>query len=242
MAPPAKRQKRLVVLGSDEEELDAKPTFKPVPTTFLAKAAKSKNRESDIATQIGPDVLSKDPAAKQTFAGKAKNSRPISLFFRAGNQAKQPDTQKPPEAVSPEVEDHEDLIVDDVSVENVSDGETATGPALNERKKRSLLAYNNAAATDKASQQSGSQRFKIPQNALSIRIKLGTFGVAKAKPSANDMRPWAEKYGPTTIEELMVHKRKVSDVRKWLEEALRGHDHKACFSKVTAVLRSLTVS
>ena len=242
MAPPAKRQKRLVVLGSDDEELDAKPTFKPVLTTSLAKAAQSKNRESGIATQIGPDVLRKDPAAKQTFAGQAKNSRPISSFFRAGNQAKQPDTQKPAEAVSPEVEDHEDLIVDDASVENVSDGETATWAALNDGKKRSPLAYSNAAVTNKASLQSGSQRFKIPPNASSVGIKLGAFGVAKAKPSFIDMRPWAEKYGPNTLEELMVHKRKVSDVRKWLEEALRGHGHKACSSKVTAVLQSLTVS
>lgn len=242
MAPPTKRQKRLVVSGSDDEELNAKPTFKPVHTTSLAKAAKSKNRESDIATQIRPDALPKDAAAKQTFAGKAQNSGPISLFFRAGNQTKQSESQKPPEAVSPEVEDHEDLIVDDASVENVSDGEAPTWVAVNDRKKRSTLAYNNAATTDQASLQSGSQRFKIPHNASSVGINLGTFGVAKAKPSAIDMRPWAEKYGPNTLEELMVHKRKVSDVRKWLEEALRGHDHKACFPKLTAILRSLTAS
>ena len=152
------------------------------------------------------------------------------MFFRAGRQAQQPNNQKPPEAEAPEVEDLEDLIVDDSSIENVNDhGGRAPRADLDARKKRPSPAYDNDAATNRPSLQNGSQRFKIPEHASTISITTGTSGDAKAKPSVMDMRPWAEKYGPTTLEELMVHQRKVSDVCKWLEDALRGHDYKVCF-------------
>ncbi|RKF82586.1 Cell cycle checkpoint protein RAD17 [Golovinomyces cichoracearum] len=35
-----------------------------------------------------------------------------------------------------------------------------------------------------------------------------------------DLRPWAERFGPSSLDELAVHKRKVADVRKWLEDAM----------------------
>ncbi|RAL06880.1 putative cell cycle checkpoint protein Rad17 [Aspergillus homomorphus CBS 101889] len=34
--------------------------------------------------------------------------------------------------------------------------------------------------------------------------------------------PWAQRFGPTNLSELAVHKRKVSDVRDWLNNALDG--------------------
>ncbi|KAK4197051.1 Rad17 cell cycle checkpoint protein-domain-containing protein [Triangularia verruculosa] len=38
----------------------------------------------------------------------------------------------------------------------------------------------------------------------------------------DDPRPWSEKYGPVNLEELAVHKKKVSDVRKWIEDVYGG--------------------
>lgn len=37
-----------------------------------------------------------------------------------------------------------------------------------------------------------------------------------------DRRPWSEKYAPTFVEQLAVHKKKVADVREWLSAALSG--------------------
>ena len=146
-------------------------------------------------------------------------------------------------AVASNVEDHEDLIVDDFSIENANDlGCAATKTALGGIKERPPPGHDNAAATNKPSLQIGSQRFKIQERASSLCITPGTSGRAKAELSAIDMRPWAEKYGPSTFEELMVHKKKVSDVRQWLEGALRGHDYKVCHSKGNCCLQSLTVS
>ncbi|EMC93418.1 hypothetical protein BAUCODRAFT_42897, partial [Baudoinia panamericana UAMH 10762] len=41
-----------------------------------------------------------------------------------------------------------------------------------------------------------------------------------------DDRPWVEQYAPTDLPELAVHKRKVADVRQWLEGAFSGKRRK----------------
>ncbi|KAK3355930.1 putative RAD17 protein [Neurospora tetraspora] len=46
--------------------------------------------------------------------------------------------------------------------------------------------------------------------------------VAPAAPTEDDSRPWSERFAPTNLEELAVHKRKVGDVRKWLEDVIAG--------------------
>jgi cell cycle checkpoint protein len=38
----------------------------------------------------------------------------------------------------------------------------------------------------------------------------------------DDLRPWAERFGPGNLDELAVHKKKVADVRAWLEEVIHG--------------------
>jgi len=38
----------------------------------------------------------------------------------------------------------------------------------------------------------------------------------------DDLRPWAERFAPMNLDELAVHKRKVGDVRTWLEEVMNG--------------------
>ncbi|KAJ5587955.1 uncharacterized protein N7459_003720 [Penicillium hispanicum] len=37
-----------------------------------------------------------------------------------------------------------------------------------------------------------------------------------------DRRPWAQRFGPSSLDELAVHKKKVSDVQGWLEDAFSG--------------------
>lgn len=42
------------------------------------------------------------------------------------------------------------------------------------------------------------------------------------KEDHSDLRPWTEKYSPRSLADLAVHKKKVSDVKHWIEEALNG--------------------
>lgn len=51
--------------------------------------------------------------------------------------------------------------------------------------------------------------------------------MTKPKPPAevkheDDLRPWAERFAPVNLDELAVHKKKVSDVRAWLEDVMNG--------------------
>ena len=227
------------MLSSDHEESDSKSTRKPIPTKSRVK---SNTGRSSTATRPGPNNLLKDHAVKPNSTGRAHNSKPISSFFGAGTQVQRQNGQKPPEAVTPEVEDHEDLIVDDSSVEDVNDtGKATTMTALDQRKKDPAPAHDNAAATSNPCLRGGIQRFKIPEHATSTAINPRVSNVVESKSSAIDLRPWAEKYGPNNLEELMVHKKKVSDVRNWLENVLWGQGCKVCSSKVVAVVGSLTV-
>jgi cell cycle checkpoint protein len=42
----------------------------------------------------------------------------------------------------------------------------------------------------------------------------------------SDRRPWTEKYGPASLDELAVHKKKVGDVRTWLTDVFSGRGRK----------------
>ena len=229
MAPPVKRRKRVIVLSSEDEASSAERKPKPIPTISRAKKTKNETRE------LGSKILPKDQAAKSKSAGKARTLMPISLFFRAEAQTPQLNNQKPPEAVTSALEDLEDLIVDDSSAENVDDlREIATRTDLDGRRERPVPAYDNAAAMNRSGLPSGIQRFKIPGHASNVDTVPGISSAANARQRAIDLRPWAEKYGPNSLEELMVHKKKVSDVRNWLEDALRGQHPKVHFLKAIA--------
>jgi cell cycle checkpoint protein len=45
-------------------------------------------------------------------------------------------------------------------------------------------------------------------------------------PTSEDQRPWNEKYGPNSLDELAVHKKKVFDVRTWLCDVFGGRERK----------------
>ncbi|KAK3311163.1 Rad17 cell cycle checkpoint protein-domain-containing protein [Chaetomium strumarium] len=49
--------------------------------------------------------------------------------------------------------------------------------------------------------------------------------ISKARSTQDDdddARPWSERFTPVSLEELAVHKRKVQDVRRWLDEVFAG--------------------
>lgn len=44
-----------------------------------------------------------------------------------------------------------------------------------------------------------------------------------------DRRPWAQRFAPANLGELAVHKKKVSDVQHWLEDAFAGRRSEVSF-------------
>jgi cell cycle checkpoint protein len=41
-----------------------------------------------------------------------------------------------------------------------------------------------------------------------------------------DQRPWTERFGPSNLDELAVHKKKVQDVKSWLQRVTAGQERK----------------
>lgn len=88
------------------------------------------------------------------------------------------------------------------------------------RKKRKLESIDDA-GTDSSGLPRGSQLFK--KSATNANRTPSALHTPQAAP---DQRPWTEKYQPKDMDELAVHKRKVQDVRSWLDSVTTGRDRK----------------
>jgi cell cycle checkpoint protein len=58
----------------------------------------------------------------------------------------------------------------------------------------------------------------VPSSQKFLRPSLPT----QEHAASDEQRPWSERFGPTNLEELAVHKKKVADVGKWLEDVMAG--------------------
>ena len=204
---------------------------------------RSRTKSTIKKTQLEPisikksssDPSPKKPAREPKPTAKLRTSKPISSFFNtAANQNDQSNGQKRPKSKdeSPAVEEgeeEEDFIEDDSSpeVEGVNELRglrNSTRLVLDRRKGLPLSTLNPTAYTQEHNLPAASQRFKIAGRATGkgtdnlITTSDGVAGV--------DTRPWAERFEPRSLEELAVHKKKVSDVRSWLENVLQGRERK----------------
>ncbi|KAK4695974.1 cell cycle checkpoint protein, partial [Lecanoromycetidae sp. Uapishka_2] len=256
MAPPAKRQRRLVVLSSGDEEQSPSPkseadpidfmrsrasskstyrndtTTRPLPTRSRLKSSKENVKPQVSTAPRDPSTPPKNPTRKIKAAEKPPVSRPISTFFGAASRIQRHNGQPQLtdlEKETPELESVEDDMIEDEPspVEDVVEprGLQNTTRSVLDRRKRQLLPTQQA---DSMGQQErpplGSQRFKIAGSGLDKGT--GTELLVRATLGKPGLRPWAERYGPTNLEELAVHKKKVSDVRDWLENVMQGRDRK----------------
>lgn len=260
--PPAKRQKRLAVLGSDDEQIiieslkskdivkhqrDSKPkrgfpansngtTTEPLTIRNRAKATQSSNPNSkvNVVSQVASTSTSKASSRKSEHMEK-QPSRPISSFFVATSQTRLSNgrRQQYKADIAEKESEGEDLIEDDDYTEGGDESrglQDTTRSILDRRERHTAPLHSGSVATNKENLPSGSQRFKFTCHSPGEVPDFDAAVPVRATSSEPDLRPWAEKYGPLNLEELMVHKKKVSDVRKWLEDVLRGHERKVTSS------------
>ncbi|KAJ4382662.1 RFC checkpoint protein Rad17 [Didymella sp. IMI 355093] len=206
--PPPKRSKRGGPAGAST---DVQSSNKVKPTRVQTRRAVSPKPSSSAPTQKSP---TKSP-------GKLKPvHKPITSFFRPGSvprsQAVQPTpapTPSPEKRATP-LED-----VDDILESSDDDRHPQPPAALPVRKRKSVTAFD---ASDAGSGPKGSQKFL--RTASGARSTPPPPHPARKEPV--DGRPWTEKYGPQSLEELAVHKKKLSDVRTWLEDVYSGQQRK----------------
>ena len=250
--PPAKRRKRNTVLSSDDEEVPTPPRNSKVvageSTRDRSKLSKShigetrglptrsRTREKAVLKQQLPTALqqsrtsSSDERPRKTSTNGPANGS-LRAFFSKTDQV--PDPPKPPkrEDKSPaEKEPEEDIIEDDSAEEQLPFQKSAkragkpeaTRTVLDKRKPLHEQTRDNIITASQEKAINAGPRF--------LRAGRGVAKDASAQMNApsvtTDTRPWAEKYAPVDLGELVVHKKKVADVRCWLEGVLQGRYRK----------------
>lgn len=204
-----------------------------LPTRPRSKSTVKKAQGEPSSTKrSSPDSSPKKPARQLKPTTKLQTSKPISSFFNpAANPSDQSNGQKRPKEKSLEAEEgkDEDSIEDDspTEVEGVNELgrlRNTTRLVLDRRKGLPLSTSNSTTCTQEHKLPAGSQIFKIGGRATGI----GTDDLVSTldRVVGVDTRPWAERFEPGNLEELAVHKKKVSDVRHWLENVLQGRDPK----------------
>ncbi|KAL8851418.1 MAG: hypothetical protein Q9221_003689 [Calogaya cf. arnoldii] len=245
--PPAKRRRKLVVLSSEDEDKDEEDStnYEPANTQLPSTAQKPSDQSSDAKNYedrklptrlrskpkpvtntppIAPlqpinKLLPKKSAPKQNSNPKESKSLSLDTYFSNAHAVKSASSQT--SKVGSAVEE-EDFIEDDSFDEEL---QKISLP----RKDLHKVPTQAQARPNTLAQQSSSK------NVLSgseVFRKLGN-GIAKTEKkeeavtlSRDDTRPWADRYGPMSLEELAVHKKKVADVRDWLYNVFQGRSKK----------------
>lgn len=232
MAPPAKRRKRNVVASDDEDEA------RPKENTLANYLFSSPDRPADAAASR-PTSASPSPVARKAPrpppAASLRNGASRSASKSASASPQKPRTRAT-KARTEEKGRTADLktlfskqaerattitpaILDDILSDPISDDEggqqqhkaaTASHVGANARKRFKDTVPSSTASSSTSSSLGASQRFLRPPRP------------PRDPALDDDQRPWADRFGPVNLEELAVHKRKVADVRKWLEDVMAG--------------------
>lgn len=201
-----------------------------IESTVASSSARTKHTPSSQQTGTSSSVTTRASASQKApkrgatsvtpspkKASPQKNS--IAAFFNKATQAQQ--TRSPTRKAEP-VKTEEDFIDDDISEDDVGgllDNKSASLAALPVRK-RSRDTFDGGSFSTPSSSFASSQKF--------LKTAVGHRGAAPGRSSTHvqDQRPWTERYGPTSVDELAVHKRKVNDVLDWLRDVYEGQSHK----------------
>jgi cell cycle checkpoint protein len=228
----------------DETSKPAKGKLKPIrpssrqqptPTSSWQDARPQRSSGQAKAAQVRAEEDSTQKSPGKTKAPKAKpkpkagvqdelktKAKPIYSFFNAATQRQQSSQRSasPMNPPPPNPLDQTETI--DSDDENASSIALSKGSsvALAMRKRKILLPQGRD--DDSSLLPPPTQKFRKTSNG----------GREPSIPVVNeDKRPWVVQFGPSNLDELAVHKRKVGDVRNWLETAYNGKRQKVLILK-----------
>jgi len=209
---------RVVASESDEEHAD------PIKSTAPSSKSSAQQTSKTPTSTPSPQVTRQRAAPKKSKAESKAPTKTIYSFFNTATLKQQDkikeDAPLSQESVEEVIED--DISEDDakVSVKNVKKVASVAGI------KRTFATLQSSDPSTAAKQRDTAPKFiKTSTGNKAIPTQSATRAIQN-KTLEQDTRPWTEKYGPQTIEEVVVHKKKVSDVRSWLEAALAGQAFK----------------
>jgi cell cycle checkpoint protein len=197
--------------GEEEEHAVAKrPSQKDVTETETASPTPSPRKQTQTKKSKGK--ASAKPPAKTIYS-----------FFNAA-------TQKQSTQV-PDVQQSKEIVPNTSAPDDISDdeGHTRYKPlsAIATGLKRNFASTQPLLASQTESQTSGNVRKFLKTSAESKAVPTPPISTLRVKDTRQvDTRPWTEKYSPASLDDVVVHKKKIADVRTWLEAALEGKPYK----------------
>ncbi|KAL5092282.1 hypothetical protein Trisim1_001540 [Trichoderma cf. simile WF8] len=231
MAPPAKRRRRNTVEASEDEDEQPKantltnfllsspnspaklraPTSSPSPVKKKTANGQSSSNGSPLRPSRSLKNGTSFSSPKKTRAAskvddKGKTADLKTLFSKQAQKVARPGlgTDRTTEPI-------DDLITDPISDDDeISELKASSSSVVGQHVRKRLKGASGAAHSVPSSSLSMSQRFLRPSRP------------ASTDALNDDLRPWSERFGPRNLDELAVHKKKVSDVRKWIEDVMAG--------------------
>lgn len=206
---PDKQQNRGGASTGDAVATSSPPASPVTRKTTRSATAKGLQPRSHAAVNNGrssaagsPPKPRSRPATRPKSEEKRKTADLKTLFSRQAERA-----PNPPPAVLVD-----DIISDPISDDDIfSEQQAATSSHIATNARKRCRDGTPTGTTPRvALPATASQRFLRPPRPTQDAI-----------PN-NEQRPWAERFGPASLEELAVHKKKVADVRRWLEDVMAG--------------------
>ncbi|KAI1752535.1 cell cycle checkpoint protein RAD17 [Xylaria castorea] len=179
-----------------------KPPLKP-PQSFSLNTTNSKGRSK--STSSSPEKSKTRLQTKKKCDEKGKTSDLKALFSKQAERAAAGPPVKLEDIISDPISDDEE--VGEHRASTVSYVSLASRKRSNDVRPSSTTASMNIASNPKF----------VPRERLRPPLSIAENG-----HTDDERRPWSERFGPTNLDELAVHKKKVTDVRRWLEDVMAG--------------------
>ncbi|CAJ2513824.1 Uu.00g019430.m01.CDS01 [Anthostomella pinea] len=197
---PARKSSRLAA------SQPTKPTL--TTTTSSTKPLQSKtisNTNKKFITKsasTSPEKNKTRPAIKSKAGENGKSANILTLFSRQAERAPIKSQTKLDDIISDPISDDDDI----------GEHRAANVSRIGQNARKRIQGPPQASSAPPVT---SSQKFlKPPRPAQPAR--------EVSSQHDHDQRPWSERFGPINLDELAVHKRKVADVRRWLEDVMAG--------------------
>ncbi|CAK4032379.1 related to cell cycle checkpoint RAD17 [Lecanosticta acicola] len=243
MGPRVARRRAVTVLSDDEDnEVQAEDIQDETPKPQRRALGKLKSIKNGKASSSRASKTASPQKTSPKTKDKAQDApkpagKPIYSFFNAATQrqqATQPATSH--DNALAQIEDDLEVIHDDSDDSKAQSGSTTA------------LAKGSSTAVAMRKRKFQQSQSPGDQNGLPLIAsqKFRKAGGGERVPSFTvkneDNRPWTEQFAPIDLSELAVHKRKVGDVRNWLEMTYRGRRQKVLVLKGAAgVGKTMTI-
>ena len=231
--PPAKRQRKIIPSDDDDEPVvktrRAPPRLSSGSKIKLSDRTSIKQDESPKKTTVksvakAGSKFSPEKANRRATNDGKENKSLHTFFGRATEDQRWARKDKTPPIVVEDGDagdDIEDDSLDEAFVQ-LAHCEGGQNIVLDRRKSQDVTSRNELPMGVRNGVAAGQKFTKSSKAAAKVTKPDST------QDQDVSCRPWAEKFAPSSLEELAVHKKKVADAQNWLTAVLRGSDRRVC--------------